>query len=135
MDTLTFHGQLVVMKCWCGIRFAIPSQLNDTAREQGNYTLSCPLGHKGDYWPGKSGEQRERDQRERAEARVRAMQDQLDASERSRRALRGHLTRIKNRIANGVCPVPGCKRTGLTQTMRHIATKHPQWMHDHANDL
>ena len=64
-----------------------------------------------------------------------ALEDQLAAAERSARAYRGHLTRMRNRIAAGVCPVPGCRRTGLTQTLRHIASQHPEWLAEHEHAL
>lgn len=138
--TITYTGTLEITRCWCHIRFAVPDSMWKLAR-QGKLTIYCPHGHSC-TWDAKTDEQLQRERAVRAERQAadeaacrRATQDQLDASERSRRALKGHLTRIKNRIANGVCPVPGCKRTGLVQTMRHIATKHPTWHAEHADEL
>lgn len=42
---------------------------------------------------------------------------------------------IKNRIAKGVCPVPGCRRSGFTKVMAHIASKHPDWAAEHAHEI
>lgn len=61
--------------------------------------------------------------------------EQLASERRSAAALRGHITRLKNRIVAGVCPVPGCKRSGFSNVMRHVASKHPEWHADHAHDL
>lgn len=122
--------------CACGMVFAMPSDWQQVRRRQRD-TFHCPAGH-AQHYTGKTPEQQQRERAEQAEAaaaaeRRRATQAEEAARYQRRRvaALRGHLTRMRNRIAAGVCPVPGCQRTGLTQTLRHIRTKHPDWLHDH----
>ena len=44
--------------------------------------------------------------------------------ERSRSAIKGHLTRTKNRVKNGVCPC--CKRS-FENLRQHMETKHPEY--------
>ncbi len=117
-DQLTYTGELTVRVCWCGLRHAIPYELNREFEARGVHSLYCPLGHS--YVPlGRTLPQRLDD----ARIRERALQDQLDAAERTRRALRGHLTRLRHRIANGVCP--WCHRH-FSQVERHVRSQHPE---------
>lgn len=146
MATLTYTGNLVIERCWCGIAHAVPSDLVAHQRRQWNngeaqVGIYCPLGHswifsgKGEAALASERADAAERRAEQAEATARYQRQRREAAERSAIAYRGHLTRIKNRIAAGVCPVPGCKRTGLIQTMRHIASKHPAWAAEHAHEI
>lgn len=117
-DQLTYSGSLVIHRCWCGIRYAIPSELDRQFQERRVERVWCPLGHSG-VKSGRSLQDQLADER----TRNRALNDQLDAAERTRRALRGHLTRLRNRIANGVCP--WCHRH-FAQVERHVRSQHPE---------
>lgn len=136
------YVDLYVIECGhegCGIVFAMPDDYDDRRRRDGK-TFYCPNGHGRAYLETEEKRLRKRlDAAERrasqAEETARSQRERAAKAERSAIAYRGHLTRMKNRIANGVCPVPGCKRTGLIQTMRHIATKHPRWAAEHAHEL
>jgi hypothetical protein len=130
MTTLMYTGTLEVTTCWCGIAHAIPRDLMRQANEEG-ITGWCPLGHK--WVVTKSETDRLREQKANLENQLRyarssrdAAWDQARAAERSKAALRGHLTRAKNRIANGVCPVGNCRRH-FDNVQAHIATEHPDW--------
>ena len=46
------------------------------------------------------------------------------AAERSAAAYKGHLTRVKRRVGNGVCPC--CNRT-FKNLADHMTTKHPDY--------
>ena len=48
MNTLSYSAQLVIERCWCGIRHAIPAELQQQARDHGE-TVYCPLGHRWEY--------------------------------------------------------------------------------------
>ena len=114
--TLTYTGWLVIRRCWCGIRHAIPSELSDHLDRGGR--AYCPLGH--------SYVQAEPTLEQRlaaAEARLVAEQDQHDATRRSLAATKGQVTRIKRRVHRGVCP--HCTRT-FADLVRHMETKHPE---------
>lgn len=116
----TVSGTLEVRSCWCGIEFAVPEDIARVYEDaNGNRKIWCPLGHSMVPKPGYSM----REKLQRAEAREQHLEDQLAASERSKVALRGHLTRLRNRIAAGVCP--WCRRS-FSNVMRHIHTKHPE---------
>lgn len=123
----------------CGVPFGAPRAYLDRRRNDGQ-SFYCPNGH-GQSWRETEAD-RQRKRAEEAERNARGWREVADATDRNlaaeRRtasALRGHLTRMRNRIAAGVCPVPGCHRTGLTQTRRHIETKHPDWWAEHEHDL
>lgn len=134
-DELTFLGSLTVVTCWCEIRHAVPVELRNFQRRQfddGKKPMSiyCPLGHK--HIPAgrrkvdeledrlvraKDSEQWYRDRLRRESART-------EHERRSAAAYKGHLTRMRNRVANGLCPQAGCKRS-FTQLHDHIRTCHP----------
>lgn len=125
-DTLTYTSELVVLTCWCGMPHAVPGELRRhqmRQHENGETVVGiyCPLGHQ--HIPsGKSKIAREREMREAAEARAKAIQDQLDSEKRAHAATKGTLTKTQRRITNGVCPC--CHRT-FVNVQRHIAAKHP----------
>lgn len=135
-DTIIHTGRLVTTTCWCGIPHAIPEALYRAASEDPKQAVFCPLGHE--WVRRKSASQIEREKREQLERRLaderdtsRRWRDRAEAEARSAAAYKGHLTRAKKRIANGVCPVPGCKRSGFERVLAHIASQHPDWLHQH----
>ncbi len=141
--TLTYTGELVITSCWCGIQLAVPSSLHRKAQADSSTAIFCPLGHEFIYSQNESDRQRERAEtaerlletaNRRARIRERALQDQADAAERSARAYKGHVTRLRNRIANGVCPVAGCRRH-FDNVQAHIEGQHPEWAAEHPEAL
>jgi hypothetical protein len=130
--------QLEVMDCpVCGIVYGLPKEFADDLRRQGRPAhYYCPNGHDLGWSESDADRQRKRaDRAEREAERARRRGDDwMEEAEKARRstaAYKGHITRMKNRIANGVCPVLGCKRSGFAQVLSHIASKHPAWLHDH----
>lgn len=127
--TIEFTDTLVVVTCWCGINHAVPSNLRSLQQRQHDdgerqvMVIYCPLGHK--HLPAGKGaavKLREQLDRERARAtRITAEKDQVEAS---LRATRGANTKLKKRIANGVCPY--CHRT-FKNVARHMAGQHPDY--------
>lgn len=114
----------------CGITFGIGAEFEKRRREdkRGFY---CPNGHS-QWFPGKTAEDRMREERDAArslaEREARRRQNAEINAEHERRsaaAYKGHATRIRNRIKNGVCPA-GCNRH-FDNIRRHIATKHPDF--------
>lgn len=123
-----YTGELVVVRCWCGIQLGIPSSLRSEQLrrrdEGGSLAVFCPLGHE--FVP--SGESRLK-KLERQLAQKDAILDQIsaerDCAERRRRAEKAAKTRLKNRIASGACPC--CKRH-FVNLQRHMASKHPDFV-------
>ncbi|SBN64418.1 hypothetical protein GA0004736_3378 [Curtobacterium sp. 9128] len=136
MLTQTFTDTLVVISCaHCDTAFGMTQTMHATLRRD-HGTFYCPRGHANHY-PGESDLEREQRLRKLAEQQTRftrasrdAARDQADAAERSARAYKGHVTRLRNRIANGVCPVADCRRS-FSNVRRHIAGQHPEWAHEH----
>lgn len=131
---MEYTGTLTIVTCphrECGMTYAIPNTLYNQSRHD-HKSIYCPLGH-GWHYTGESDLEKANRLRRDAEARLRNAQasrqaawDQAAAAERSARAYRGHLTRMKNQIANGVCPVNKCRRH-FDSVQAHIATMHPEW--------
>lgn len=103
----------------CGTAFAIPRRLEEQRRRD-HKTFYCPNGHSLIY-RGKSKEE--------------ILQDDLERERRHQRttlrlsAARGQVTKIKNRVAKGVCPC--CNRWFPEDKMpRHLRTKHPGFVED-----
>lgn len=124
--TMTYTGSLVVTSCWCGIHLAIPSDLHSLARRNKGQAVYCPLGHQFIY-NGTMEEERDkaREEAKRARQREQAVRDLLEHEEHSHRATRGHVTRLKKRVAAGVCPC--CNRT-FKDLARHMSGQHPDYV-------
>jgi hypothetical protein len=124
-DTMLYTGTLTVVTCPnCAATYAIPERLHDERRRD-HKTIYCPFGHTW-YYPGKSDVERANARAAAAESHSRWLTDQLEASERSKAALKGHLTRARNKIAAGLCPVGGCTQP-FRDVREHIAHEHPTW--------
>lgn len=124
--TLSKVVDLVIETCWCGMPHGVPRVLRDHQRDQHangepQVGIYCPAGHQWEI-SGKPEVEKEREHRARVEARVRAIQDQLEAEARAHAATKGQLTKAKKRATNGICPC--CNRTFVNVT-RHMKTKHP----------
>lgn len=121
--------KLVVERCWCGILHAIPESLDKQARGESRHTVYCPLGH--DWVVRETAAQklqkelqRERQQHDQTRA---ALADEKVEVRRQRHlvnAERSAKTRIKNRVANGVCP---CCTRSFSNLRRHMESKHPNY--------
>lgn len=123
MSTLTdtYTGTLVIRTCWCGIRHAMPSGLDDHVDNGGS--AFCPLGHE--YVRNVRTEaQIERDKNARLEAQLDQVRARAAHLEASRRAHKGANTRLRRRVAAGVCPC--CNRT-FQNLARHVASQHPDF--------
>ncbi len=126
MTTDIHIATLVTMTCCnCGTPFGIEQSLNDSLLANHDRWFWCPNGHQQHYI-GETAEQKLRRQLRSARSDATFYQDQFQASERSKAALKGHLTRARNRIANGVCPVGNCRRH-FDNVQAHIASEHPTW--------
>lgn len=130
---LNFDTALEAQVCGtCGITWAQPKEFTAQKRNDGK-TFYCPNGHPWvfretdlDKLRKEMQAQIDRKERERqwaAEARDRYRQEAEDTKRRLA-AQKGQLTKIKNRVAKGVCPC--CKRS-FADLHRHMTTKHPDY--------
>lgn len=123
-ETFAGYHHLEVIECGeCSILFAMPAAMADKARADHERRFYCPNGHRLSYL-GETEvhklERRLRSERERS-GRLAAEKDQLEARRRGQKAAH---TRLKNRIANGVCP--SCKRS-FSNLHDHIQSEHPEY--------
>ncbi len=131
-DTLTWMGTLTIISCGeCSIHFAIPDNML-TSRKRDGENFWCPSGHKICYGDNENKRlMRERDRAqsnlEYARASRDAARDQASAAERRRAAAQGQVTKIKRRVANGVCPA--CHRT-FPAVADHMTTEHPDYVQE-----
>lgn len=126
IKTMQYTGTLVVESCYkCGISFAIPESLNAEAKRDHDVYFWCPLGH-GQHYITETEAQKLARELKHARSNEQWYRDQLQASERSKSALKGHLTRVRNKIAAGNCPVPDCGQH-FANVREHMKFKHPEF--------
>ena len=131
--------ELYVLDCGeCGVIFALTTDYETRRRADGK-TFYCPNGHLRAWQESEADRQRKRaEQAENALKWTRisrdAARDQAQAAHHSARAYKGHLTRLRNRVAAGVCPVQTCRRN-FANVKAHVANKHPEWAHEHPEVL
>lgn len=132
--------ELQIKECpVCGIVYGIPQDYSDKRHADGGNWF-CPNGHSLIYTKTKATKERERAKAmerraENAENAARFQRERAESARRSAASYKGQVTKIRNRIAQGVCPVPGCRRSGFTQIMRHIESKHPSWVAEHQHEI
>lgn len=120
--------QMETIICYkCAIPFAVPSNYKRHLQSSQD-DFFCPNGHEQRYT--KSTEQilREKikDQEETFQRRLNWANQDNEMLKKERTVLKGKITRIKNRISNGMCPC--CNRT-FQNLVSHMKTKHPDFKH------
>lgn len=114
----------VIDCCSCGALFAVPDLVNAELLSSGR-SFYCPNGHSQRYSDSLQKQLKaERDNVARLNARIAQERAHSDALERSRRATKGQLTKVKNRVAKGICP---CCNRSFADLAAHMATKHPNY--------
>jgi len=112
----------------CHVVHGIPNDMATKMRERGG-EAHCPNGHRWFFT------ETEKQQLEKQLARERAAHDQTRSArdEQARRramaerrcaAARGQVTKIRNRVGNGICP---CCNRSFENLHRHMQAKHPAW--------
>jgi hypothetical protein len=117
--------------CNCGIPFLFPQSYYDQRQMDGK-GFSCPNGHEQHY--SKTKEQKLREEMEEKErhhqeeikhltGQSETWRDMWQNKVKENKTLKQQKTRMKNRIAAGVCPC--CDRT-FQNLARHMASKHSE---------
>lgn len=129
MSTQTFTGTLTIVECpRCHMDFgATPQFIED--RRNDHKDFFCPAGHEMSY-RHKSEAERLRERLRITEGALTHTRDQLQMTEYQRRAQKGQNTRLKNRIAAGVCP---CCNRSFQDLRRHMAGQHPDYTNNEEN--
>lgn len=112
----------------CGITYGLDEDYIDRRRRDGK-SFHCPNGHSQCFTETEAMRLAKKLKKVEEDVdwyrtRNGAVEDQLQATERSRRALKGVVTRQRNRTAAGVCPVDNCHRH-FQNLQRHITSQHP----------
>lgn len=118
--------ELVVDSCCvCGVAHAVPSEMRAHASRHGGRWY-CPNGHYigWDKKDSKSENDKLRGEVAELQGRIERERMRTESAKRATAAAKGEVTKIKNRISNGVCPC--CKRS-FANLHRHITTKHPDY--------
>jgi len=130
MSTITVETELAVVECCiCSIHFAMPKLYQQNLRRTHEW-FYCPNGHVQHY-SGKSDLEKAQDQLNAKVLELQRVRNYLAeekesrlAAERSVIAQKAAKTRLKNRIANGVCPC--CHRT-FQNLHNHMKKQHPAY--------
>lgn len=126
-EVFTASDTFVVTTCHkCGIRSGLPQDFYLRLQETKD-TFYCPNGHAAVFRNSRADDLETKLIAERARSdRLKAAADyeyrQRKSIERSRSALKGQVTKVKNRVGNGVCPC--CNRT-FQNLLAHMKTQHP----------
>lgn len=122
--------------CNCHVVFGIEAgHQADLRRTKAQFF--CPNGH-GQHYLGETHEQqlrRLKDAATQALLERDAAQSNLAAANRKAQRQAQQLRAMRKRVAAGVCPVPGCTRSGFTQVSRHIKAQHPDFYAEHSHEL
>lgn len=113
----------------CGVQMIMPQWFYSKRRED-HKDFYCINGH-AQHFSGKSEAEKLREELEREKLRHQHTREREESLRQTRNHLehrvngmKGALTKVKKRIAKGVCP--SCNRT-FTDLKRHMACKHPSF--------
>lgn len=117
MSLALLQNDLKTQTCGeCGIVFAAPAAFWEDRHRHHNKNFYCPNGHARVFL-GETEAEKYKRLYEAEKAEKERKDRQLAAAQRQAK-------KIKNRIANGVCPC--CHRT-FSNLQRHMGTKHPDF--------
>jgi hypothetical protein len=120
--TLTFQ---VVYCCHkeCGAPIAIPTPTYNRFKSNPSEYFHCCFGHSQHFAGPTEADKLKRELEQERESKL-WWQKKADQHSKTVSAFKGQITRIKNRVKNGVCPC--CNRT-FQNLMRHMQTQHPDF--------
>lgn len=122
LPAINYESQLQTKTCpVCFIVYAAPALLFEKKMEKGG-DWYCPNGHSLIFTETEVDKLKKKLAAE--QSRVEMYRRENQEKERSIRALKGKITKTKNRIAHGVCP---CCNRSFQNVARHMKTKHPDY--------
>jgi hypothetical protein len=107
----------------CGTPIALPVLVYNRFLNDPSQWFHCCFGHS-QHFTGPTEAEKLKSQLESAQRSEKWWQEKAAQRGRSAKAFKGQVTRIRNRVKNGVCPC--CNRT-FQNLMRHMATEHPEY--------
>jgi hypothetical protein len=119
----------------CGVRWGMLDRFVSERREDSN-SFYCPNGHSQAYVESQVDKLRGKLNREiashdRTRTREREQRDRKEHVQRRLSATQGVVTRVKNRVGNGVCP---CCNRSFPNLKKHMECKHPKYKRESADD-
>ncbi len=122
--TIDLTHELEVIDTWCGHQVYMPTAMyRRLSRSHNNFY--CTVCGKGNSWAQKSDLEVLRGRLASTQDMLDTARQERDRNERRRRSEKAAKTRIKNRIANGVCP---CCQRSFKDLHRHMQNKHPNFV-------
>lgn len=109
--------------CTCKIQFQVPMGWMSVKRSD-NCTFYCPNGHSQYFPEGKSELDLEREKNAALRMDIEFHKRQTQYEVRSHSSTKGQMTKLKNRVKNGVCP---CCNRHFSNVERHMQSKHPEY--------
>lgn len=109
----------------CGIPIVMSASTAKRLRESHEW-FYCLNGHQ-QHFTGETEAERLKKLLEAQKRDADWQRSRREQTERQLSAARGQITKIKNRVGNGVCPC--CNRT-FQSLMQHMSTKHPEFRHE-----
>jgi hypothetical protein len=139
--TWSFSTSLTEIQCGqCGGVYALAENYRREKQQQGGFWncpyCRCSWGYgEGENARLKKQLAQEKHNAEQTQARLRQEAEfaanRASIAERRRAAMKGQVTRIKNRVGKGVCP---CCRRHFVNLQRHMQGQHPDWAPESQND-
>ena len=125
LEKMEVTAQLSKVQCGeCGGVYAISERFRRQKQEHGGY-WTCPYCKRSwGYSIGVSDLQEARNKAKNARNMLAAEKARHDQTKMTLRAHKAAKTRLKNRLANGVCP---CCSHHFENLQRHIKRKHPEY--------
>lgn len=107
----------------CSTLFGMSDDIYEHRLENGRL-FYCPNGHS-QYFPKRENELKKlKQEKQSLESQLSWAVQEAESAKREKTALKGQLTKTRNRVANGVCPC--CHRT-FKQLAAHMDNKHPDF--------
>lgn len=120
----------VVVCAHCQSQFAVPEHVEQRWRENGN-TFYCPYGRDHNQSYGNGEKEKLKKKLAQAKKQLEWAQTDIDNAHADNehlrntvRAEKGAKTKLKKRIANGVCP---CCNRSFVNVKRHMDSQHPEY--------
>lgn len=129
--TFVVNTSLTTVVCGeCSGTYAIQERYREECQKKGE-SWTCPYCKTGWGYSGNSDNEKLKRENERLQCRITNLACQVtqrsherDHFRKSRDAIKGVVTKIKKRVANGVCPC--CKRS-FANLHAHMANQHPAY--------